>query len=137
MRLSSFIPTISAGTVTHLEDCGILTDSDLLFTPLFELYKRLPRNTLSFQDLARLCTTVTELSAADAILGSDLLATELGQSERDAELRVGDVHIDELLQDLGGKRIIEISGDRETGKSVRRSGSHFLVTSTPTCSPRT
>ena len=136
MRLSSFIPIISAGTVTHLEDCGILTDSDLLFTPLFELYKRLPRNTLSLQDLARLCTTVTELSAADAILGSDLLATELGQSERDAELRVGDVHIDELLQGLGGKRIIEISGDRGTGKSVRRSGSHFLVTSIPTWPPR-
>ena len=118
MRLSSFIPTISAETVTHLEECGIRTDSDILFTPLFELYKRLPRNTLSLPDLARLCTTVTELSAAEATLGSDLLEAELDESERDAELGIGDGRIDELLQGLGGKRVIEISGDRGTGKSV-------------------
>ncbi|TEB25150.1 P-loop containing nucleoside triphosphate hydrolase protein [Coprinellus micaceus] len=110
MRLSSFIPTISAETVSHLEEYGIRTDSDLLFTPLFELYRRLPRNTLGLQDLAGLCTTVTGLSAAEAILGGDLLETEL--------LGVGDGRIDELLRGLGGKRVIEISGDRGTGKST-------------------
>ncbi|KAJ3504784.1 hypothetical protein NMY22_g17805 [Coprinellus aureogranulatus] len=118
MRLSSLAPAIPDETIAHLEACNIRTDSDLLFTPLFDLYKKLPRDTLTLQDLARLRKDVTELVAAEPILGSDLLEAELRESEQDAELRVGDDHIDELLCDLGGKRVIEISGDRGTGKST-------------------
>ena len=140
MRLSSLIPEISAESVRHLEASGIRTDSDLLFTPLLELYKKLEPNTHSLQDLARLCATVTELCAAPVTLATDLLESENHASARDIELAVGDEAVDDLLRGLGGPRLVEISGDRATGKSVRLSTTNLsrqAKCSTPIGTPET
>ncbi|KAF6757171.1 P-loop containing nucleoside triphosphate hydrolase protein, partial [Ephemerocybe angulata] len=113
-------PDVSADVVKQLEACGVRTDSELLFEPLFELYQRLPLNSITLQELSRVYTVVTELSAAEPILASDLLKYEEEKHplEQDAELRVGDEQIDELLRGLGGARLVEISGDRKMGKST-------------------
>ena len=125
MRLSTLVPTISAEAVKFLESSRIRTDVDLLFTPTEELYKRLPRGTVTLQDLTRLCTTVTELTAAKPILANEFLLLEQQRVVEDdsLELCVGDEALDNALEGLGGRRVIEISGDRSSGKSVRLLGS--------------
>jgi len=120
MRLSSLVPLVSADAVAHLEAAGIRTDADLVFTPLFDIFKRLPSNTLSLQELAELCSLVTNHSAAEPLLATDLLLdAEASVDTERFDLSVGDKEIDAFLRGLGGRSVIEISGDRSTGKTVR------------------
>ncbi|KAH6909152.1 P-loop containing nucleoside triphosphate hydrolase protein [Coprinopsis sp. MPI-PUGE-AT-0042] len=120
MRLSALVPGISLETVKALESVGIRTDADLLFRPAFEIYKQLPPGTLTRQELTRFCSTVTELTAAEPITGTALLLEEEERLVQDAnlDLKIGDEAIDELLAGLGGRRVIEISGDRASGKTT-------------------
>ena len=120
MRLSALVPSISADSVAHLEACGIRTDSDLLFTPTLEIFRKLPPNSLTLQDLVHICTTVTGLCTAEPVLATELLVrAEAHETGSNTELQVGDDQIDRLLHGLGCRRIIEISGDKGSGKSVR------------------
>ncbi|EAU85550.2 hypothetical protein CC1G_06263 [Coprinopsis cinerea okayama7 len=120
MRLSALVPSISADSVKVLEGAGIRTDTDLLFTPTSEIYKRLPRGSISLQELARLCTAVTELTSANPVIGIDALQREEARLARDTnlELAVGNEAIDNFLRGLGGRKVIEISGNRASGKTA-------------------
>jgi RAD51-like protein 3 len=98
----------------------IRTDTGLLFaTPTLDIFKRLPRGTISLQELIDYKDIVAELCAAPAISGYDLLSLE-NESQRNAiELTSGNQQLDDFLVGLSGGRVIEISGDRGSGKSAR------------------
>lgn len=116
MRLSNLIPSIPADLVSCLGMIDIRTETDLLFSAsTFDIFKRLPRGTISLQELIDYKDIVAELCAAPAISGYALLSLE-NESQRNAlELTSGN---QELLVGLSGGRVIEISGDRGTGKSA-------------------
>lgn len=120
MRLSNLIPSIPADLVACLGAIDIRTETDLLFSaPTFDIFRRLPRGTVSLQELIDYTDIVAELCAAPAISGYDLLALE-NESQRNAmELTSGNQELDDFLVGLSGGRVIEISGDRGTGKSAR------------------
>lgn len=120
MRLSNLIPYIPADLVTCLGAINIRTEIDLCFSAsTFEIFRRLPRGTVSLQELIDYTDVVSELCAAPAISGYDLLSLE-NESQRNAvELTSGNQELDDFLVGLSGGRVIEISGDRSTGKSVR------------------
>ncbi|KAH6909158.1 hypothetical protein BKA70DRAFT_1476918 [Coprinopsis sp. MPI-PUGE-AT-0042] len=96
MRLSALVPIISLEPVKALE---ILPPGARLTT---------------------FCSTVAELTAAEPIFGAALLLKEEERLVQDAslDLKIGDEAIDDLLAGLGGRRVIEISGDRASGKPV-------------------
>lgn len=118
MRLTSLVPSIPLDVVAHLENCGIRTDADLLFTPAFDIYTALPPRTLSLQDVTQLISLVEELASAAAVPANDLLLMDNLARERDFDLSTGDPHLDAVLHGLGGRTVIEISGDRGSGKTV-------------------
>ena len=120
MRLSNLIPSIPADLVTCLGAIDIRTESDLLFSaPTFDIFKRLPRGTISLQKLIDYTDIVAELCAAPAISGYDLLSLENELQRNAMELTSGIQELDDFLVGLSGGRVIEISGDRGTGKSAR------------------
>ena len=97
----------------------IRTETDLLFSaPTFDIFKRLPRGTISLQELIDYTDIVAELCASPAVSGYDLLSLE-NESQRNAlEFTSGNQELDDFLVGLSGGRVIEISGDRGTGKSA-------------------
>jgi len=123
MRLANLVPSISAELVTALNTLEIRTENDLLFsaTP-YELLNRLPPETVSLEDLEAAIVTVAELSAASGDSCFDLLTLEAGPSGSDAPtpLVSGNENIDRILSGLGRHKIIQLSGDKGSGKSVWR-----------------
>lgn len=120
MRLYNLIPSIPADLVACLDAIDIRTEIDLLFSiPTFDIFRRLPRGTISLQELTDYTDLVAELCAAPAISGSDLLSLEIELQRNAVELISGNRELDEVLAGLSGGRVIEISGDRGTGKSAR------------------
>ena len=119
MRLSNLIPSIPADLVKCLDMIDIRTETDLLFSaPTFDIFKRLPRGTISLQELIDYTDIVAELCASPAVSGYDLLSLE-NESQRNAlEFTSGNQELDDFLVGLSGGRVIEISGDRGTGKSA-------------------
>jgi RAD51-like protein 3 len=121
MRLASFVPSIPIDVVAHLENSGFRTDADVLFTPAFDIFTALPPKTLSLQDVAELISRVEELASAAAVPANDLLLMDNLARGQDFDLSTGDPLLDANLLGLGGRIVIEISGDRGSGKTV-----HFV-----------
>ena len=120
MRLSNLIPSIPADLVACLDMIGIRTETDLLFSaPTFDIFKRLPRSTISLQELIDYTDIVAELCAAPAVSGYDLLSLENKWQRNAVVFTSENQELDDFLFGLEGGRVIEISGDRGTGKSAR------------------
>ena len=123
MRLANLVPSISAELVTAFNTLEIRTETDLLFsaTP-HELLNRLPPETVSLEDLEAAINTVAELSAASGVSCFNLSTLEAGPSGSDAPapLVSGNECIDRILSGLGRHKIIQLSGDKGSGKSVWR-----------------
>lgn len=120
MRLSNLIPSIPANVVACLEVQGIRTDTDLLFsTTTFDIYKRLPAGTTTLEELTEYTSIAAEIGAAPGMSGHELLLLE--NTYGDVQLRTGNGELDDLLRGLDGRWIIELSGDKGSGKSVRLS----------------
>jgi RAD51-like protein 3 len=119
MRLASLVPSIPADLVTALNTIGIRTESDLLFsaTPR-EILNRLPPETASLEDLEGAIATVAELAAASGVSCFDLLALEPRAIDSQAPLITGNEDIDRMLSGLGRHTVIQLSGDKGSGKSV-------------------
>ena len=102
------------------EDIGIRTESDLLFsdTPL-EIFSRLPTGITSLEELESFIDLVTELCAAPGVSALELSGVEAQARVQDKELCSGNDDVDRLLRGLGSRKLIQISGDRGSGKSVR------------------
>ncbi|KAG6910006.1 hypothetical protein DXG01_014007 [Tephrocybe rancida] len=119
MRLAALIPSLPAEIVTTLDGCGIRTDSDLLFQPLTDVYRRLPSGLdISLLDLERAVALTAALASAPGVSGVDFLAQETQAQERAPVLSSGVKGLDDLMGGLGGRRVIEISGDRQSGKTT-------------------
>lgn len=118
MRLSNLIPSIPANVVACLEVQGIRTDTDLLFsTTIFDIYKRLPAGTATLEELSEYTTIAAEIGAAPGMSGHELLLLE--NANGDGQLRTGNEELDEFLRGLDARWVVELSGDKGSGKSVR------------------
>ncbi|KAG6879679.1 hypothetical protein C0992_012977 [Termitomyces sp. T32_za158] len=120
MRLAALVPSLSAELVSSLGKCGVRTDADLLFRPLVDIYRQLaPESGISLLDIERAVELTAKLASAPGIAGDELLAQEIQAQERAPVLLSGVVGLDNLLGGFGGCRVIEITGDRQSGKTVR------------------
>lgn len=118
MRLATLIPHVPSDIVVYLDECGIRTDTDLLFSPIIEVYRQLPIGSISLLDLERLVARVAELGSAPGISALDMLENETKRRVKYASLTTGATELDNLLRSFGDCRVIEISGDRQSGKTV-------------------
>lgn len=121
MRLSlySFIPE---SLVASLQEIGIRTDSELMFskTPV-EILRLLPSGTVSMQDLQNYITRITAEASAIGVRGDQLLALEDAKREQKKALDLGTgvQRLDALLGDLADYTLLEVSGEKGSGKTVK------------------
>ncbi|KAG5341570.1 hypothetical protein C0989_009272 [Termitomyces sp. Mn162] len=128
MRLTALIPALSPELVSSLDKCGVRTDSDLLFRPVVEVYLQLSsEDGISLLDLERAVELTAELASAPGIAGDELLAQETQAQEQAPTLFSGVGGLDNLLCGFGGCRVIEITGDKQSGKTVRTGASPLDV----------
>lgn len=121
MRLSNLAPSIPATVLACLEAQGIRTDIDLLFSAsTLDIFKRLPAGTATLEELADYTALAAEMGAASSVSGYDLLLEEQARS-KNSELHTGNRELDAFLSGLDGRCVIEMSGDKGSGKSVRYS----------------
>ena len=119
MRLSNLVPPLPISLVASLEAIGIRTEVDLLFSaPTFDIFRRLPAGTVTLQELIDYTSLAAELCAAPGVSAYEVFMKEEAASATDIELRSGNFELDALLQGLGRRKVIEVSGDRCSGKSV-------------------
>jgi len=119
MRLSNLVPSLPISLVASLEAIGIRTEVDLLFSaPTFDIFRRLPAGTVTLQELVDYSSLAAELCAAPGVSAYEVFMKEEAASANDVELRSGNFELDTLLQGLGSRKVIEVSGDRGSGKSV-------------------
>ncbi|KAF9472126.1 hypothetical protein BDN70DRAFT_938412 [Pholiota conissans] len=119
MRLSNLEPSIPATVLACLEAQGIQTDYDLLFSATtLDIFKSLPPGTATLEELTDYTALAAEKGAALGVSAYDLLLEEQAR-KKDFELHTGCTELDSILQDLDGRWLIELSGDKGSGKSVR------------------
>lgn len=119
MRLSNLVPSLPASLVASLEANGIRTEVDLLFSaPTIDTFRRLPAGTVTLQELIDYTALAAELCAAPGVSAYEAFMKEEAASATDVELQSGNLELDALLQGLGRRKVIEVSGDRGSGKSV-------------------
>ena len=111
MRLTN-ITRLSKELVTALEQSGIRTDTDLLFsrTPL-EVFHSLPNGKISLNDFLESINVVTEAVSALGMRAIDAIT-------QDARVETGVATFDQLVGQSSRQGVIEISGARESGKTV-------------------
>lgn len=121
MRLHSFIPTIPSHLVSALEDCGIKTDTDLLFFDgsNIDILAKLPPGIVSLREFEEYTSLVAEHASAPATRGDQELETVLlRQDENAADVSCGVQELDALVGGFGGGRVFEISGEKGSGKTA-------------------
>ncbi|CCM03090.1 uncharacterized protein FIBRA_05210 [Fibroporia radiculosa] len=121
MRLRALVPPLPENLLDALDACDITTDSDLIFVKnLTELFRKLPPMTMGFQEFLDLVSRVIKQAAAPAIRGDQLLAKERKRREDDiyGDLSTGVPELDVLLGGLRPPRVVEISGDKGSGKTA-------------------
>ena len=118
MRLSSLPEILSQDLLHALASLNITSDTDLLFlsgTPL-DIWRRLPTGLgLSLREFETYVRAVTAKASASGVMGS-MLEDEAPAQRR---MTVGVPKLDTLLHGLGSQRVVEISGDSGSGKTVR------------------
>lgn len=117
MRLALF-SCLPSTLVSSLEQIGISTESDLLFSgSAREIIQKLPPDTVSLQDLQRYTTQIMEQTAVIGVRGDKLLALD-DASGNELDLSSGVHQLDMLLNGFRGPTIFEISGEKGSGKTV-------------------
>ena len=120
MRLS-LCPFMPETLVASLQEIGIRTDSELIFskTPV-EILQRLPPGTVSMQDLQNYIALIAAEVSAIGVRGDELLIIEDAKREHRKALDLGTgVHrLDALLGDLNNYTLLEVSGEKGSGKTV-------------------
>lgn len=117
MRLSLF-PFLPQDLVLSLEQIGIRTDSDFLFSSITDILQKLPPGTVTLQDLKTYISEITNKCSALGVPGNVLLAFEHERQEQESDLGSGVKDLDALLDNFGGSRVFEISGEKASGKTV-------------------
>ena len=121
MRLRTVDPPLPEHLLDVLGELGIKTDADLIFsgTPM-DLYKKLPLGTVTLAALTKHINDVVLFVSAPGVRGDKLLEqeeTRVGEYLQDYSCGVR--AIDELMGGFGSSRVVEVSGDRGSGKTVR------------------
>lgn len=121
MRLQLLVPPLPQTLVDALTSLNIRTDAELLFSGRpADIFRKLPPGTVDYQEFIDLVSQVTERAAAPAIRG-DQLWDEVKRRREDNEfclLSTGVPELDTLLDGMHPPRVIEVSGDRGSGKTV-------------------
>lgn len=121
MRLRTVLPPLPNDLLDALEDLGIKTDADLLFSgDAVDLWRKLPDDSITLQEVADLMTRVAAQQAAPMMRGDVLLQDETERCEKRASdaLYSGVQALDELVGGFGQYRVLEISGDGCSGKTA-------------------
>ncbi|OJA11134.1 hypothetical protein AZE42_02359 [Rhizopogon vesiculosus] len=120
MRLDSLVPSIPAELVVALNNsCGIRTDTDILFFgSSLDIIKKLPLGTVTLSDLEKFTQLIAERVSAPGHRGDEILAEISGQNERHSQVSCGVRELDDLVGGFGGSRVIEISGEKGSGKTA-------------------
>ncbi|KIM84382.1 hypothetical protein PILCRDRAFT_410642 [Piloderma croceum F 1598] len=118
MRLSLY-PFLPENVVSSLDQIGIRTDSDLLFssTPA-DILRRLPPGTVNIQDLRHYTAQIIEEGSALGVRGDVLLALERTKQDQELDFASGVTDLDALLNGFGGSRVFEVSGEKASGKTA-------------------
>ncbi|KAH9838306.1 P-loop containing nucleoside triphosphate hydrolase protein [Rhodofomes roseus] len=120
MRLQAISPSPPRALLDALAQLGIRTDTDLLFSadPI-DIFRKLPSSTLSLHDFHSFVAQVSQQASAPAVCGDVLFEQEKRKEENDlySDLTTGVRELDGLLGGLAPPRVIEVSGDRGSGKS--------------------
>jgi RAD51-like protein 3 len=119
MRLRTLVPPLPTELLGNLEELGIKTDSDLLFSDSGLVYQKLLPTTISLHDFNQIISDVAERAAAPALHLNHPLTHQNREGIQDPELESGVPELDALLHGFGGSRVIEFSGDKGSGKTVR------------------
>lgn len=140
LRLSTLSPHIlSPLLVQHLRNINVRTATDLILSSPSDLIGRLPPETVSLLDLHLCIERVTEQFAMGSMSAQNIQeAISMEDDHRDnMEVRTGVAVLDALLGGgfggygsehgcssalagvAGGGRVIEVSGDGGSGKTVR------------------
>ncbi|KIP08228.1 hypothetical protein PHLGIDRAFT_23644 [Phlebiopsis gigantea 11061_1 CR5-6] len=118
MRLRTVDPPLPTHLLDALADLSITSDADLIFAGTsMELYKRLPLGTVSLKELEKCIADVVTYISAAGVRG-DKLITELERVEDAEQWGCGLKDIDHLVGGFGPGRVIEVSGDRASGKTA-------------------
>ncbi|KAJ7067975.1 P-loop containing nucleoside triphosphate hydrolase protein [Mycena amicta] len=102
--------------VSCLDECGIRTEIDLLFSATtIDIFRRLPAGTTTLAQLDDFKGLVAELAAAPGLTAESLIDT---YAQDHTELLSGSPLLDQLLSGITGPRqLLEVSGDRGSGKT--------------------
>ncbi|KAL4247992.1 P-loop containing nucleoside triphosphate hydrolase [Abortiporus biennis] len=122
MRLRTFYPPIAPSLIDALESIGVRTDSELLFTHTpSDIYCQLPSDyPITLLEIQNLVKDVRSRVAAPFIRGDEKLkAEEHAAEDRYVEdMQSGVIELDNLVKAFGMYELLEISGDRGSGKSA-------------------
>lgn len=128
MRLQQISPPIPREIVEALHSIGVRTDTDLLLlNDPTNIFSRLPSELgLSLLDFRRAVAKVAELSSATPLSGEEMLEQELRKHEDifADDMLIDVPEVDALLGGFSPPRVVEVSGDKGSGKTVR----HMLLT---------
>lgn len=124
MRLASVVPPIPEGILSALAECGIKTDSDLLFTSgtASDIFLKLPSDCpITLREIQDTIANVITQNSAPIYRGDKFLELETERREKviGDELNSGVPKLDELVNGFGSHRVLEISGNKGSGKTVR------------------
>ena len=121
MRLRAIVPRLPEGLLDALEACDIKTDTDLLFSgTAIDIYQRISPCNIS---LAELSTCMRQARTAVSVIPvrtEELFKHQEARFLEDTTVNCscGVEELDHLLRGWRRHRLIEISGDRKTCKSV-------------------
>jgi RAD51-like protein 3 len=118
MNLQTLLPSLPEHIQRGLLDAGIITVYDILFSNIPKLYQRLPPGLLSLRELGELRTDVAAHVAAVATRGDELFAQQEQHEIAREKCLCKIEQIDELLSGFGRYGVIEIAGDKMSGKTV-------------------
>lgn len=126
MRLQQFVPPLDPSFVQALSEIGIKTDTDLLLThdPLATFTKLPARHGVTLKQYREVLAQVAGLAAATPTYGDKLLERETKRQEDifsdvPDTMQLGVPAVDALVGGFAPPRVIEVSGDSGTGKTVR------------------
>ncbi|KAK7690750.1 hypothetical protein QCA50_005849 [Cerrena zonata] len=120
MLLRHILTPLPDNVLDSLEDVGIKTDEELLFGDMIEIWQKLLDGNVSLQEIKDARTLVASQQAAPMVRGDELLREQVHQQEtRDnAAIFCGVKALDDLVGGFGQHRLLEISGDKGSGKTM-------------------
>ena len=120
MLLRNIFTPLPRHVLDALEDCGIKTDEDLIFGDVIEIWQKISDDTVTLQDIEDARVAVATQQAAPMVRGDELLRQQADQQELREEnaISCGIIDIDELIRGFSKYRLVEVSGDKGSGKTV-------------------